>query len=340
MKKNPSTTAPGTSSAKSPVDALRQLLSADVEALNYTIVDRMESPVPLINQLAAYIVAAGGKRLRPMLTLAVARALNYQGTDHLKLAASVEFIHTATLLHDDVVDESSQRRGQPSANAMFGNQASVLVGDFLFTRAFQLMVETQSLRVLKILSDASSIIAQGEVMQLAATGDLSLSRQGYYDVIGAKTAALFAAAAEVGAVVAGASEEIVTAARDYGQHLGVAFQIADDVLDYQGNLDTMGKNSGDDFKEGKITLPIVIALEKASSEERSFWQRTLVEGKHNDFDFNHAQQLLEKHNCYAESIAIADDHVAKAQAQLQKLPAGELRDILSDTAIFSVHRSS
>ncbi len=336
MNKHPSTLAP----VKSPVDALRTVLATDVQDLNQTIIDRMESPVPLINQLAAYIVAAGGKRLRPMLTLAMARALGYEGRDHLKLAASVEFIHTATLLHDDVVDESSQRRGQPSANAMFGNQASVLVGDFLFTRAFQLMVETKSLRVLKILSDASSVIAQGEVMQLAATGDLSLSRQGYFDVIAAKTAALFAAAAEVGAIVANASEDIITAARNYGQYLGVAFQIADDVLDYQGNLDTMGKNSGDDFKEGKITLPIVIALEKASSEERSFWQRTLVEGKHNDFDFDHAQKLLEKHNCYQESLDFALSQAELAQTHLSLLPACELRDILSETAIFSVKRNA
>jgi octaprenyl-diphosphate synthase len=336
MNKNPSTSA----RAASPVDALRQILADDVHQLNTTILSGMESSVPLINQLAAYIVAAGGKRLRPLLTLAVARTLNYAGQDHYKLAAAVEFIHTATLLHDDVVDESSARRGQPSANAMFGNQASVLVGDFLFTRAFQLMVETQSLRILKILSEASAVIAQGEVMQLAATGDLALSRDSYFEVIGAKTAALFAAAAEVGAVIANASEDIITAARNYGQYLGVAFQITDDVLDYQGNLDTMGKNTGDDFKEGKITLPIVIALENATTEERSFWQRVLVAREQNDFDFSHAQNLLKKYDCYNQSLAIAHDHAARAKQELTLLPPCELNDILGDTAVFAVNRQS
>src|SRR5690606_30327122 len=239
MKKHPSTKT----ATPSPVDALRDLLASDVEALNQTILERMESPVPLINQLAAYIIAAGGKRLRPLLTLAFARMTGYEGQEHLKLAAAVEFIHTATLLHDDVVDESNQRRGQPSANAMFGNQASVLVGDFLFSRAFQLMVETQSLRVLDILSRASAVIAQGEVMQLAATGDLSLTQKQYFEVIGAKTAALFSAATESGAVISNAPEPSIKAATDYGHALGVAFQIADDVLDYQSDLDTMGKNN-------------------------------------------------------------------------------------------------
>lgn len=336
MSKQPSTNA----RPASPVDALRDLLADDVKILNTTIVERMDSAVPLINQLAAYIVAAGGKRLRPLLTLAVARALGYAGSDHYKLAAAVEFIHTATLLHDDVVDESSQRRGQPSANAMFGNQASVLVGDFLFTRSFQLMVETDSIRILKILSDASAIIAQGEVMQLAATGDLALSRDQYFEVIGAKTAALFAAAAEVGAVVAQADENIITACRNYGQYLGVAFQITDDVLDYQGNLDTMGKNTGDDFKEGKITLPIVIALENATTEERSFWQRVLVAREQNDFDFSHAQNLLKKYNCYDASLTVARQQAEKAQQALQLLPPSELNTILADTALFAVTRNA
>jgi octaprenyl-diphosphate synthase len=326
--------------AASPVDALRDLLGNDIAALNQTIMDRMESPVPLINQLATYIIAAGGKRLRPLLTLAVARALNYGGTDHLKLAASVEFIHTATLLHDDVVDESDQRRGQPSANAMFGNQASVLVGDFLFSRAFQLMVETHSLDVLRILSTASAVIAQGEVMQLASTGNLALTRETYFEVIGAKTAALFAAAAEVGAVIAKADSDIINAVNEYGQNLGVAFQIADDVLDYQGNLETMGKNSGDDFREGKITLPVVMALEQATSEERSFWERVLVELKQNDFDFSHAQSLLNKYNCLEDSLALARDKAIAAQAALEKLPPSALRDILGNIALFAVERSA
>ena len=335
MSKNPNT-----NKLLSPVDALRHLLDGDIAALNQTIMARMESPVSLINQLAAYIIAAGGKRLRPLLTLAVARALGYDGQDHLKLAASVEFIHTATLLHDDVVDESDQRRGQPSANAMFGNQASVLVGDFLFSRAFELMVETQSLDVLRILSNASAIIAQGEVMQLASTGNLALTRDTYFDVIGAKTAALFAAASEVGAVIADADPVLIKAVHDYGQSLGVAFQIADDVLDYQGSLDTMGKNSGDDFREGKITLPVVMALEQATSEERSFWERTLVEVKQNDFDFGHAQGILKKYDALEQSLAIARDHAAAAQQALSALPPSDLRDVLKDIALFSVERKS
>ena len=324
----------------SPVDALRDLLGSDIAALNQTILDRMESPVPLINQLAAYIIAAGGKRLRPLLTLAIARALNYNGNDHLNLAASVEFIHTATLLHDDVVDESDQRRGQASANAMFGNQASVLVGDFLFSRAFQLMVETHSLDVLRILSTASAVIAQGEVMQLASTGNLALTRETYFDVIGAKTAALFAAAAEVGAVIAQADQTIIQSVQDYGQHLGIAFQIADDILDYQGSLETMGKNSGDDFREGKITLPVVMALENATSEERAFWERTLVELKQNDFDFTHAQEILNKYGCIEKSLEIARDHAQRAQQSLDALPPSPMRDTLKDIALFAVERST
>ncbi|MDB5478296.1 MAG: Farnesyltranstransferase [Alphaproteobacteria bacterium] len=331
---------PSTIKTASPVDALRTFLGDDIAALNAEILARMESPVPLINQLAAYIIAAGGKRLRPLLTLAVARALGYEGTDHLKLAASVEFIHTATLLHDDVVDESDQRRGQPSANAMFGNQASVLVGDFLFSRAFQLMVETGSLEVLRILSTASAVIAEGEVMQLASTGNLALTRATYFDVIGAKTAALFAAASEVGAVIAKADPAIIAAVNAYGQSLGIAFQIADDVLDYQGSLETMGKNSGDDFREGKITLPVVMALENASSEERAFWERSLVELKQNDFDFSQALNILKKYNCLDASLEIAREHALAAQRALTVLPASAWRDTLKEIALFAVERST
>lgn len=340
MSKQPSTDSTAASSGdKTPVHALQRVLGDDIAALNHAILTRMESPVPLINQLAAYIIAAGGKRLRPLLTLAIARALSYDGDDHLKLAASVEFIHTATLLHDDVVDESDQRRGQPSANTMFGNQASVLVGDFLFSRAFELMVETHSLDVLRILSNASAVIAQGEVMQLASTGNLALTSDEYFAVIGAKTAALFAAATEVGAVIAKADPAITKAVHDYGQALGIAFQIADDILDYQGSLDTMGKNSGDDFREGKITLPVVMALEQSTSEERAFWERTLVELKQNDFDFTHAQEILQKYNCIERSAEIAREYAQHAQQSLDVLPDGELRNILKEIALFAVQRS-
>lgn len=324
----------------SPVDILRNELGSDINALNDTILQRMQSPVPLINQLAAYIVAAGGKRLRPLLTLAIAKMLGYTGENHLKLAASVEFIHTATLLHDDVVDESDQRRGQASANAMFGNQASVLVGDFLFSRAFELMVETQNLDVLRILSNASAVIAEGEVMQLAATGDIELTRETYFTVIGAKTAALFAAAAEVGAVVASADTAIIQGVHNYGQSLGIAFQIADDVLDYRGTLDSMGKNSGDDFKEGKITLPILMAIEQATDEERAFWERTLGRLEQDENDFSHAQTLLQKYDCLEKSIAIALEKVIEAKEFLSILPPSILRETLEEIVIFTVRRSA
>ncbi len=323
----------------SPVETLRNLLIDDIKALDANILKRMESPVPLINQLAAYIIAAGGKRLRPMLTLAFARALGYDGGDkHLHLAASVEFIHTATLLHDDVVDESTLRRGQPAANEIFGNQASVLVGDFLFSRAFQLMVATDSMRVMEILSQASAIIAQGEVMQLVFTGDLKLTRQQYFDVIGAKTAALFAAACEAGAVIAGADKDLVEASRLYGHHLGIAFQITDDVLDYKGQTNALGKNVGDDFKEGKLTLPVVIALERASQSERDFWQRTMVDLQQKDGDLEYAQNILSQHNALETSMRLAQEEAQKAKDALSVLPQGELVNLLGKAALYSVQR--
>lgn len=329
------TTAPETS----PVETLRNLLIEDVKALDENILKRMESPVPLINQLAAYIIAAGGKRLRPMLTLAFARALGYDsGEKHLHLAASVEFIHTATLLHDDVVDESTLRRGQPAANEIFGNQASVLVGDFLFSRAFQLMVDTESMRVMEILSQASAVIAQGEVMQLVFTGDLKLTRQQYFDVIGAKTAALFAAACEAGAVIAGADKELIEAARLYGHHLGIAFQITDDVLDYKGQTNALGKNVGDDFKEGKLTLPVVIALERASPMERDFWQRTMVDLQQKDGDLEYAQNILSQHNALDTSMRLAQEEAQKAKEALSVLPPSELVTLLGKSALYSVQR--
>ena len=322
----------------SPVDTLRTMLADDIQALDTTILTRLESPVPLINQLATYLVAAGGKRLRPTLTLAFARALGYEGNEHLKLAASVEFIHTATLLHDDVVDESTLRRGQPAANEIFGNQASVLVGDFLFSRAFQLMVETNSVRVLKILSDASAIIAQGEVMQLVFTGDLQLSREQYFNVISAKTAALFAAACEVGAEVANADAKKIEAAHRFGSHLGVAFQITDDILDYQGQTNALGKNVGDDFKEGKLTLPVVIALERAPPFERDFWKRTMVKKKKKDGDLDYAQNLLRQHNALETAARLAQEEADKAIAALSDMPANPLFDLIGKTARYAVSR--
>lgn len=323
-----------------PVNQLHDMLQPQIVALNQTIQDRMTSDVALINQLAAYIIAAGGKRLRPLLTLAVAHMFDTTDDRTVKLAAAVEFIHTATLLHDDVVDESDQRRGQPSANAMFGNQASVLVGDFLFSRAFELMVETDNINVLRILSHASAVIASGEVMQLVATGDISLNQDRYIDVIGAKTAALFAAACEAGAVIAGATLEQIDASRRYGEKLGIAFQIADDVLDYTADTDTMGKNPGDDFREGKITLPVVLALTQATAEEKAFWQRCMADHDQRDGDFAQAQALLQKYDTITQSLQVAHDYAAQAAQDLTALPDGALNAVLAAIPAYAVSRSS
>ena len=322
----------------SPIDALQQQLGSDIKALDQTILECMDSPVPLIQQLAGYIIAAGGKRLRPLLTLSMARLFGYQGSHHLKLGAAVEFIHTATLLHDDVVDESTLRRGKPAANQIFGNQASVLVGDFLFSRAFQLMVDTNCPKVLRILADASAVIAQGEVMQLVFTGNLDLTRQQYFDVIGAKTAALFAAACESGAEIANQQEAYTQAAKRFGHHLGVAFQITDDVLDYKGQTTAMGKNVGDDFKEGKLTLPIVIALEYASESERVFWQRTMVDLDQKEGDFDYAQNILRQHNALEVSMELAQKEIESAIGALDALPDHPLKEMLSKTAYYAIAR--
>ena len=316
------------------------LLGAHITALNDVIHSRMQSDVALINQLGAYIIAAGGKRIRPLLTLAMAEIFGGIDERTLKLAAAVEFIHTATLLHDDVVDESEQRRGQPSANAMFGNQASVLVGDFLFSRAFELMVETGSLDVLRILSHASAVIASGEVMQLVSTGDLSLDQNRYIEVVGAKTAALFAAACEAGALIAGATAEQATLARAYGQNLGIGFQIADDVLDYTADQTDMGKNPGDDFREGKITLPVVLALHKADASERVFWQRCMVDLQQDDGDFATAQALLQKHDTLNQALQTAYDYANQAVQNLHTLPRHAATVLLQDIPSYAVQRSS
>ncbi len=327
-------------SVANPVTALHDALAPHIADLNTTIYARMQSDVALINQLGAYIIAAGGKRLRPLLTLAMAQLFGHTSDRAVKLAAAVEFIHTATLLHDDVVDESDQRRGQPSANAMFGNQASVLVGDFLFSRAFELMVETDSLDVLRILSHASAVIASGEVMQLVATGDMSLDQTHYLKVISAKTAALFAASCEAGAVIAQADAHHVEACRLYGEHLGIAFQIADDVLDYTADQVTMGKNPGDDFREGKMTLPVVLALQNATPDEKAFWQRCMRDLEQRDDDFAQAVALLHKHDALNCALQIGQHYAAQAAQYLTILPAHNLRDTLAAIPSFAVTRSA
>ena len=324
-----------------PHERLSAALAGDMAAVNALIAERMASEhAPRIPQVTAHLVEAGGKRLRPMLTLAAARICGYRGPFHVHLAATVEFIHTATLLHDDVVDESGQRRGRPTANLLWDNKSSVLVGDYLFSRAFQLMVETGNLRVLDILSNASATIAEGEVLQLTAAQDLRTDESVYLKVIRGKTAALFSAATEAGGVIAGAPEDQVKALFNYGDALGVSFQIVDDLLDYGGNAAATGKNVGDDFRERKLTLPVIKAVALADADERAFWQRTIEKGRQEDGDLEQALALLARHGTMeatrAEAIAWAD----RAKAALEALPPGDLREMLCDLADYVVARIS
>ena len=324
-----------------PQDRLSAALADDMAAVNRLIRERMASEhAPRIPEVTAHLVEAGGKRLRPLLTLAAARMLGYPGDDHVKLAATVEFIHTATLLHDDVVDESQRRRGRPTANLLWDNKSSVLVGDYLFSRSFQLMVETGNLRVLDILANASATIAEGEVLQLTAAQDLRTDEAIYLQVIRGKTAALFAAATEVGGVIAGADDALVAALRDYGDALGIAFQIVDDILDYGGSDTVIGKNTGDDFRERKLTLPLIKAVAKATPEERAFWVRVIEKGDQRDGDLAQAMVILHRHGAISACREAALDWSARAKASLGNLPVHSLRDTLLELADFVVSRVS
>jgi octaprenyl-diphosphate synthase len=319
--------------------ALTALVRADLESCNRLIVDKMQSPVALIPQLAAHIVAAGGKRLRPLLTLAAARLCGYRGNRHVLLAACVEFIHTATLLHDDVVDESSLRRGQASANALFGNKPSVLVGDFLFARSFELMVEDGSLKVLAILSAASSTIAEGEVLQLVTQNDTTTTEAQYLQVIEGKTAALFAAATRIGAVVADRPLAEEEALDSYGRTLGTAFQLVDDALDYSAEQEQLGKTVGDDFREGKITLPVLLAFERGTEAERGFWRRVLEERDQGPDDLAEAQRLIARHRALHDTVARARLYGDQALAALQSFPDGPERRALAGIVEFCIARA-
>ncbi len=334
----PLTNQPKAVAPANPLSVLTDLLQADLQAVNALIMQRMQSEVELIPELAGHLIAAGGKRIRPLLTLASAALFGYKGTRQYQLAACVEFIHTATLLHDDVVDDSDQRRGRSSANALFGNEAAVLVGDFLFSRAFQLMTEDGSLEVLRILSGASAVIAEGEVLQLAAVNDVDTDEAHYKRVIAAKTAELFAAACEVGAVVAERSPAECAAMRNYGMNLGMAFQIADDVLDYAAKRERLGKSLGDDFKEGKMTLPVIRAIAKADAAEKKFWRRCLGEMEQSDADFRQACKLLEKHGTLKESLLEAHRYAEQGIAALGAIGASPLRGHLEELIIFAVDR--
>lgn len=323
-----------------PLETMAAMLDSDMRAVNAMIIKRMDSPVALIPQLAGYLIAAGGKRIRPLLTLACTQIYNGDMTRAHALATSVEFIHSATLLHDDVVDESAQRRGQDTANLVFGNQASVLVGDFLFSRAFQLMTEDGSLDVLRILSNASAVISQGEVLQLTTAGNLETSIDEYLDVIKAKTAALFAAACEIGPVIAGSDRSAVQAMAEYGMNLGIAFQIADDALDFEASEEKLGKTIGDDFREGKMTAPVIIALQNADTEEKKFWVRTISEKNQDEGDLKTAQKILSKHNAVQKSLELAESYGAKARLALAEAPDHPLRTLLNDLVSYTIHRNS
>jgi octaprenyl-diphosphate synthase len=322
-------------------DALTRLtamLDEDLQAANRAIVARMDSPVALIPQLAAHLVAAGGKRLRPLLTLASARLCGYQGERHVQLAACVEFIHTATLLHDDVVDESILRRGLASANAVFGNKASVLVGDFLFARAFQLMVADGSLEVLRILSTAAATIAEGEVLQLTTQNNLATTEQKYFDVIRGKTAALFAAACEVGGVISNRPQADCDALAGYGMNLGMAFQLVDDALDYDADVAELGKTVGDDFREGKLTYPVLLAIAEGDATETEFWNRTIGEANQTDSDLATALTLITRHDAINRTLARAQSFTESANHALAAFNPTPLRDTMQDVARYTTAR--
>ena len=321
------------------LDPLMALVAGDMNGVNAVILERMQSKVALIPELAGHLIAGGGKRMRPMLTLACATLLGYPGTRHHKLAAAVEFIHTATLLHDDVVDGSGMRRGKRTANLIWGNPASVLVGDFLFSRAFELMVEDGSLRVLRILSHASAVIAEGEVDQLTAQRRIETDEDHYLEIISAKTAALFAAACRVSPVIAEASEDAEFALECYGRNLGIAFQLSDDVIDYASDAATMGKGVGDDFRDGKMTLPVILAYARGDDANRAFWRAAIGGERVSDDDLAHATRLLQDIGALADTIERARQYARRAIDALAMFPASKAKAALTEAAEFAVARA-
>ncbi len=330
----------GAADARKPsFDRLSRLVDADMNRVNQHILDNMKSPVALIPQLAGHLIAAGGKRLRPMMVCAAAQLCGYTGSRHVGLAACVEFIHTATLLHDDVVDESALRRGQESANALWGNQASVLVGDFLFSRAFQLMTSDGQLKVLKILSDASAVIAEGEVLQLMTANAPETSEEDYLQVIRSKTATLFAAATQIGAVVADRPAKEEEALASYGMNLGIAFQLVDDVLDYSADQEALGKTVGDDFREGKVTLPVVLAWRRGDEAEREFWRRTVERSDLREEDLTHAMELMAAHDTLGDTLERARHYGSIARDALGIFPQSEIKDAMLEVVDFVIDRA-
>jgi octaprenyl-diphosphate synthase len=325
--------------AEPSLEPLMQLVADDMNGVNAVILERMQSKVALIPELAGHLIAGGGKRMRPMLTLASAKLLGYPGTRHHKLAAAVEFIHTATLLHDDVVDGSGLRRGKRTANLIWGNSASVLVGDFLFSRAFELMVEDGSLKVLKILSSASCVIAEGEVEQLTAQRRIDTDEEQYLAIIGAKTAALFAAACRVAPVVAEADEEVELALESYGRNLGIAFQLADDVIDYASDQEVMGKGVGDDFRDGKMTLPLILAYARGGEEDRAFWRAAVTGERIADDDLAQAIRLMRSTGALSDTIECARHYGRRAIDSLANFPAGKAKAALIEAVEVAIARA-
>jgi octaprenyl-diphosphate synthase len=333
------TILPFSAKSEPSLDPMVQLVAADLNHVNAVILDRMQSEVALIPELAGHLIAGGGKRMRPMLTLASARLLDYSGTRHHKLAAAVEFIHTATLLHDDVVDGSGLRRGRRTANIIWGNPASVLVGDFLFSRSFELMVEDGSLKVLKILSGASSVIAEGEVDQLTAQRRVDTSEEHYLDIISAKTAALFAAACRIAAVVAERGEADELALDAYGRNLGIAFQLVDDAIDYASDAETMGKGVGDDFRDGKVTLPVILAFARGSEAERAFWRDAMAGERASDADLAYALTLLRGCGALDDTFERARLFGRRAIDALGPFAGGSAKAALTEAVEFAIARA-
>ncbi len=328
-----------TNNISNSLNDLVSYVSSDMEKVNQVLRDKMDSPVSLIPTLAGHLIRSGGKRLRPMLTAATSKLFNYKGERHISLAACVEFIHTATLLHDDVVDESDMRRGQESANAIWGNKSTVLVGDFLFTRSFELMVADENINVMRILSKAASTVVEGEVLQLLTGDDLNTPESDYYKVMKAKTSALFSAACEVSAAIVNASDEKHKALREYGENLGVTFQLIDDMLDYLSDSETLGKNAGDDFREGKVTLPIILSYQVACNDEKDFWKRTMTDMDQQQGDFEKALKYLNKHQIFSIIQNKANEYAKKAAECLEVFEDSEIKSILQRLAFYCVDRN-
>ncbi len=328
----------GVRDASAKLQPLLELVQDDMEAINRLILDKALSDVDMIPELAHHLIDSGGKRLRPMLTIAAAKLTGFEGREHVTVAAAVEFMHTATLLHDDVVDESAVRRGKKTARMIWGNQASVLVGDFLLGQAFRMLVSVGSLGVLRILSNAAAIIAEGEVMQLAAANDLATTEDDYLAIVSAKTAALFSGAAESGAAIGGRPEAELSGLRSYGKNLGIAFQLVDDALDYSGDSQSLGKSVGDDFREGKITLPVILAYRRGDEKEREFWKRTIVEGAIEDGDLDRAIELMTRHETINATMERARNYGAVAHDALAIFPDDAARRALADVVAFCTER--